>query len=350
MRDSARAAPASTISSSDSPNDRLERPIVDAPYPRIAARIAETVMFVEIAFVEDRRHAEALSDALLDAGALSASLEDADAGSIDEEALYGEPGSEPPAGGWKRSRIVALFDASTAIDDAVRRAMHEAGIGGEARFERREIADANWVGITQAQFAPIAIGRRLWVVPSWHPVPDAAHTRDAIVLRLDPGMAFGTGDHATTRLCLAWLDDHLRGGESVIDYGCGSGILAVAAKKLGAGRVVGTDIDEQAVIAARANAASNDVVIDFAPSSSFASPAADIVVANILSNPLKVLAPLLATLVLPGGRLVLSGILERQWREVASAYAPAIPLDLWRSADGWVCLVGARPFTDQASN
>jgi ribosomal protein L11 methyltransferase len=306
-------------------------------------------MFVEIAVVEDRQHAEALSDALLEAGALSASLEDADAGSIDEEALYGEPGNEPPAGGWKRSRIVALFDASAAVDDAVRRALREVGIDREPSFERREVADANWVGITQAQFGPIAIGPRLWIVPSWHALPEAAHARDAITLRLDPGMAFGTGDHATTRLCLAWLDEHLAGGESVIDYGCGSGILAVAAKKLGAGRVVGTDIDAQAVAAARANAEANEVVVDFVPSTTFSTPTADVLVANILSNPLKVLAPLLAALVRPGGRLVLSGILERQWREVAAVYAPSIPLELWRSEDGWVCLAGTRPIIDQAA-
>ena len=303
-------------------------------------------MFVEIAIVEDRLHAEALSDALLDAGALSASLEDADAGSTDEEALYGEPGSEPSTSGWKRSRVVALFDATAAIDDAVLRAMREVGIDREPSFERREVADANWVGITQAQFAPIAIGRRLWIVPSWHALPEAARASDAITLRLDPGMAFGTGDHATTRLCLAWIDENLTLGESVIDYGCGSGILAVAAKKFGAAHVVGTDIDEQAVIAARANAATNDVAIDFTSSGSFAARAADVVVANILSNPLKVLAPLLASLVRPGGRLVLSGILERQWHDVASVYAPYLPLDLWRSEDGWVCLAGMRPAVD----
>lgn len=301
-------------------------------------------MFVEIAVVEDRPRAVALSDALLDVGALSATLEDADAGSADEEALFGEPGSEAPAGGWKRSRVVALFDADAAVDDALRAAFDAAGIVDAPAVERREVADANWVALTQAQFGPIAIADRLWIVPSWHDLP-AATAAGAIVLRLDPGMAFGTGDHPTTRLCLRWLADALPAGASVIDYGCGSGILAIAAKRLGAGRVVGTDIDEQAVAAARGNARANGVDATFESSASFSASPADVVVANILSNPLKVLAPLLATLVAPGGRLVLSGILERHWEEVAAAYAaatPSIALEVHAVDDGWVCLAGRR--------
>jgi ribosomal protein L11 methyltransferase len=295
-------------------------------------------MFVEIVITEERGRAETLSDALLDAGALSASIEDADAGSLDEEALYGEPGCEPPASGWRRSRVVALFHQSHDIDGALKRALRDAGIDELPTIEKRDVADANWVSLTQSQFDPIAIGRRMWIVPSWHAPPtDAA---DAIVLRLDPGMAFGTGDHPTTRLCLSWLNDNLVAGESVIDYGCGSGILAIAAKKLGAGLVVGTDIDDQAIIAALANALDNEVEIPFTSSKQFNSEPADVVVANILSNPLKVLAPLLTSLVKPTGRLVLSGILERQWEEVAAAYAPAIALHLWAGDSGWVCLAG----------
>jgi ribosomal protein L11 methyltransferase len=294
-------------------------------------------MFVELVVTEDRGRAEALSDALLDAGALSASIEDADAGSSDEEALYGEPGSEPPASGWRRSRVVALFDATVDVDAALRDACVSLGMP-LPDVERREVADANWVGLTQSQFAPIAIGTRLWIVPTWHALPDVAP--DAVVLRLDPGMAFGTGDHPTTRLCLAWLDRHLARGESLIDYGCGSGILAIAAKKLGAGDVVGTDIDEQAIAAARSNAVDNDVDIPFTSSRTFNAAPADLVIANILSNPLKVLAPALTSLVKPAGRLVLSGILERQWQDVAAAYAPAIALEVWASDAGWVCLSG----------
>jgi ribosomal protein L11 methyltransferase len=234
--------------------------------------------------------------------------------------------------------VVALFHQSHDIDGALKRALRDAGIAELPTIEKRDVADANWVSLTQSQFDPIAIGLRMWIVPSWHAPPtDAA---DAIVLRLDPGMAFGTGDHPTTRLCLSWLDDNLVAGESVIDYGCGSGILAIAAKKLGAGLVVGTDIDDQAIIAALANALDNEVEIPFTSSKQFTSEPADVVVANILSNPLKVLAPLLTSLVKPTGRLVLSGILERQWEEVAAAYAPAIALHLWAGDSGWVCLAG----------
>lgn len=310
-------------------------------------------MFVEVVLIEERSRADALSDALLDAGALSVAIEDADAGGLDEQPLYGEPGTGPshtvPTGHWKRSRIVALFDAASKIDDALDRAMATAGIVDLPAVERRDIADANWVQLTQSQFDTIAIDERLWVVPSWREPPPTARVPGAIVLRLDPGMAFGTGDHPTTRLCLAWLVRHVEGGERVIDYGCGSGILAIAAARLGAASVVGTDIDEQAVIVARSNAVANDVTIAFSPSTQFAADRAEIVVANILSNPLKVLAPLLASLVAPDGRLVLSGILERQWPEVAAVYAPNIVLEPWRVDDGWVCLVGRRPRLDGAS-
>ena len=305
-------------------------------------------MFVELVIVEERQRAEALSDALLEAGALSASIEDADAGSLDEQPLYGEPGMAAPAGGWNRSRVVALFDGATDAEGVLRIALEQVGVAAMPAFERREIDDANWVGLTQAQFDPISIADRLWIVPSWHDVPAAARLADTVVIRLDPGMAFGTGDHPTTRLCLAWLVDHMVGGETVIDYGCGSGILAIAAGKLGATRVVATDIDEQAITAARGNALDNDVPIDFTSSACFAAEPARLVVANILSNPLKVLAPVLTSLVAPGGRLVLSGILERQWQDVAAVYAPTIALRLWRVDEGWVCLEGQR--TDSASN
>jgi ribosomal protein L11 methyltransferase len=299
-------------------------------------------MFIEIVITEDRERAEALSDALIGSGALSATIEDADAGSTDEQPLYGEPGMTIETSAWKHSRVVALFDAQADVDEAIASASHECGIAPVPPHERREIADANWVGLTQAQFEPIRVGSRLWIVPSWHETPVAAREVDSIVLRLDPGMAFGTGDHPTTRLCLAWLDECMPRDASVIDYGCGSGILAIAAKKLGAGHVAATDIDEQAVDAARTNADDNEVSIEVTLATRFTSPPVDVVVANILSNPLKVLAPLLTSLVADGGWLVLSGVLERQWQEVAERYAPFLPLSCWRVEDGWVCLAGRR--------
>lgn len=299
-------------------------------------------MFIEIVITEERRRADALSDALIERGALSATIEDADAGSVDEQPLYGEPGMAIEATAWKRSHVIALFDSDADIDVAIASASHDCGITPVPAHRRREIADANWVALTQSQFEPIRVGRRLWIVPSWHETPDAARVDDAIVLKLDPGMAFGTGDHATTRLCLAWLDECMPDGARVIDYGCGSGILAIAAMKLGATHVAATDIDPQAVDAARANAADNEVTIELSLATAFSSPPVDVVVANILSNPLKVLAPLLASLVADGGWLVLSGILERQWQDVAERYAPFVRLQRWRVEDGWVCLAGRR--------
>ena len=308
-------------------------------------------MYTEIVLIEDAVHAEALSDSLLDAGALSATVEDADAGNECEQPLFGEPGSAASANGmavWNRSRIVALFDKKQDIDVAVGHALRANGLSSPPRFDRRDVPDADWVRLTQAQFDPIQIGERLWIVPSWHALPDDARRPDSIVLELDPGLAFGTGSHATTRLCLAWLEAHLRAGQSVIDYGCGSGILAIAAKKMGSGETVGTDIDAQAVEAATANARINGVEVRFMATASFDAKPADVVVANILANPLKVLAPLLAGLIAPRGRLVLSGVLESQWPEVAAAYAPMLELSVWRSDDGWVCLTAARGQKDSS--
>ena len=196
---------------------------------------------------------------------------------------------------------------------------------------------------TQTQFAPIHIGRRLWIVPSWHTPPEP----HAAIVRLDPGVAFGTGSHPTTRLCLAWLDENIRAGASVLDYGSGSGILGIAAAKLGAGMVVGVDIDPQALIAARANARTNGVVASYTDPDGLAPGATfDIVFANILSNPLKLLAPALLTRVAAAGSLVLSGVLQRQAGDVMDAYRaadPALALEVWRGDDGWVCLAGTRP-------
>lgn len=299
-------------------------------------------MFTEVVFTEDGTHAEALSDALLGAGALSATVEDADTGNAAEQPLFGEPGADHSVAAWTRSRIVALFGAGADIDSAVAIAVQLAGLPESPSFVRRAVADADWVRMTQAQFGPIRIGTRLWIVPSWHALPAEAARPDAVVLKLDPGLAFGTGSHATTRLCLAWLAANLRVGQSVIDYGCGSGILAIAAKKFGAAETVGTDIDPQAISAAITNAGENAVAIRFELSTGFDAEPADVVLANIISNPLKLLAPLLSSLVAPGGRLVLSGILERQWREVADAYAPTLVLEVWQAEDGWICLAGSR--------
>ncbi len=304
--------------------------------------------YIELIIRVTRDDAEALSDALLEAGALSAAIEDADAGSEDEQPLFGEPGGEPSEAAWNHSIIIALFDDQANVDAIYAAACADAGTTSLPAPSRRTVAEQDWVRLTQSQFEPIHVGERVWIVPSWHATPVAAVAQsNAVLLQLDPGLAFGTGSHPTTRLCLAWLEKNMQPGAQVIDYGCGSGILAIAASLLGAGHVIGTDIDSHAVSASISNAQINGVTAQFYEPDDFHAEPADVVVANILSNPLKVLAPLLCDLVAPGGTLVLSGILERQWQEVAAVYAPMINMDLWRVEDGWVCLVGSRAGTAQ---
>lgn len=298
-------------------------------------------MLREIRILVDAAAAEALSDALLDAGALSVSVEDADADSASEEPLYGEPGLVPARQAWRQNRLVALIDEGADASALVAAAATGIVEPVPPIESMRDVLDEDWVRKTQQDFPPTQIGKRLWIVPTWHEPPEP----DAVVIRLDPGVAFGTGTHPTTRLVLEWLEAHPPQGKSVLDYGCGSGILAIAAAKLGARTVYGTDIDPQALDAARANAASNRVTGVYTAPGDLPSHPFDLVLANILTNPLKLLAPLLLARVAAGGRLVLAGILERQANEVIDAYArhdPGVRLVAWRSAEGWVCLTGAR--------
>ena len=286
----------------------------------------------------DREHAEALSDALLEIGALSVSVEDADADTPDEQPLFGEPGLTPERSAWKRSRVVALLaqDADPAVLLAA--AANEIGLTATPAFSVRDVEEQDWVRLTQAQFEPIPIGQRIWVVPSWHDAPDP----NALVLELDPGLAFGTGSHPTTRLCMEWLEQHVQPGNSLLDYGCGSGILAILAKKCGANPVIGIDIDPQAVESARHNSERNRAEVTYGLPDDCPAGEFDIVVANILSNPLKLMASMLSSRVKPGGRIALSGILARQAEEVAQVYAQWIDISVWREHEGWVCLAGTR--------
>jgi ribosomal protein L11 methyltransferase len=293
--------------------------------------------WLSVSIETDCGHAEALADALLDAGALSAIIEDADAGTVNETPQFGEPGSVTTPG-WERSRVVALLEAGTEVQPLIAHCALLAGLDTLPPFSQEEIAEQNWVQLTQSQFEPIRVSERLWIVPSWHEAPDPS----AIVLVLDPGMAFGTGSHPTTRLCLEWLEQQVEAANSVLDYGCGSGILAIAAAKLGAGDVLGVDIDMQAVSAAKSNAERNEVSARFDDSSKEIKGQFDIVVANILSNPLKALAPAICGHVRPGGRLALSGILAEQAAELIDIYARYIPLAVADTRDGWVCLAGRK--------
>ena len=295
-------------------------------------------MWISAALVTDADHAEALSDNLFGQGAISVTIEDADAGTAAETPQFGEPGS-PAAPLWRKSRVVALFDPTDDIAARIARATAELGLDDLPEPEMGEVDEQDWVRLTQAQFEPIRINDRLWIVPSWHAAPDPA----AINLVLDPGLAFGTGSHPTTRLCLDWLCREIHGGERVLDYGCGSGILGLAAAKLGAADVLGIDIDEQALQSAAANAATNQVQLRLAHSSEALTARFDIVVANILTNPLRLLAPLLSGRVAPGGRLALAGVLAEQADLVIEAYAPFIALRIGDSLDGWVRLEGSPP-------
>jgi len=290
-------------------------------------------MWLNVALESDAEHADKLSEALLAQGALSVGIEDADAGTPEETPQFGEPGT-PTAPLWQRSLVVALFEPADDLMARVAAAAEEAGLGPLPEVRVTEVAEQNWVQLTQSQFEPIRVTDRLWIVPTWHQAPDPR----AINLILDPGMAFGTGSHPTTRLCLEWLADNLHGGETVLDYGCGSGILAIAALKLGAGRSVGSDIDERALEAAAANAAANGVALEVVSSRQPIAETFDVVVANILTNPLCLLAPMLACRRAPGGRLVLSGILESQAEQVIAAYAPYVALTVGATRDGWVRL------------
>jgi len=298
-------------------------------------------VLVELTLSADERGAEALADALVEAGALSVCLEDANAETPDEQALFGEPGLVPERHAWTASRLRVLVEDEDG-EAVVRAAAAAVGLAPPAIECRTAVADTDWVRATQSQFPPTRISDRLWIVPTWHEPPDP----EAVVVRLDPGVAFGTGTHPTTRLCLRWLDDSLRKGASVLDYGCGSGILAIAAAKLGASRVVGSDIDPQALQAARANSEANAVRADYTEPDSLRAGTWDVVLANILSNPLMLLAPALLARVAPGGALVLSGVLERQADQVIEAYRASdasVPLSVWAADDGWVCLAGHRP-------
>lgn len=277
------------------------------------------------------------SDALLELGAVSVEITDACSGADDEQAIYGEPGADG-AFAWDKNRLVALFDEGTDLVNVLGRAAAAAGLSAVPGYRSYLLRDQDWVRLTQSQFEPIFVSDRLWIVPSWHVAPDP----DAINLVLDPGLAFGTGSHPTTHLCLQWLDANLRPGQTVIDYGCGSGILAVAAEKLGAARVLGVDIDAQALEASRYNAKRNAVNARFTDAHTSAIEPADVVLANILSGPLKVLAPLLSRLTRTGGRLILSGILEAQAGDLVDIYRNWFEMRIPVVREGWVRLEGVR--------
>jgi len=289
-----------------------------------------------VAVVVAASSAAALAEALEAEGAVSVEISDARAGTAGERSIFGEPGSDDAL--WPYCRVSALFeereDASAAFD----RALEASATPSLEAASIDRLQDADWVAQAQRQFTPLQVGARLWIVPSWHDAPDPA----AVNIILDPGAAFGTGSNPTTRLCLAWLERNVRIGDRVLDYGCGSGILGIAALRLGAASATAVDIDPLALESARYNATRNGVALEVASAGRSLTTHARLTVANILANPLRMLAPLLATHTEPRGRIALAGILESQASEVADAYAPWAALAVESSAEGWVLLAGER--------
>ena len=289
---------------------------------------------------EDR--VENLSDALDALDALSVSVEDADAQTDAEQALFGEPGMPPPKEGWQRSRVIALFDKEASAQDAANLLQLQDFFSKCQVLGLNAVADQDWVRLTQSQFAPVEITADFWIVPTWHEPPAQARQ----VIRLDPGLAFGTGTHPTTRMCLRWTARQApalaAGWSRVLDYGCGSGILAIGAALHGAQAVDAVDIDDAAVISTTANAAANGVSLNVGLPDA-AQGQYPLVLANILATPLKLLAPLLSGHVAPGGHLVLAGILDRQADELKAAYAPWLALEVSDSEDGWILMTAQRP-------
>ncbi len=283
---------------------------------------------------EDR--IEAVSDALDALDALSLSVEDADAQTDAEQALFGEPGMPPPKEGWQRSRLVALFPSQAAAQEAAQLLALQDFFADCQVLGVQELADQDWVRLTQSQFAPVDITPDFWIVPTWHEPPAQARR----IIRLDPGLAFGTGTHPTTRMCLRWIAQHDLSGQRVLDYGCGSGILAIGAALHGATHIDAVDIDEAAVSATQLNAEANRVQLN-AGLPDQAVGDYHTVLANILATPLKVLAPLLRKHVKAGGHLVLAGILERQSQELQDAYAPYCQLQVSDVQEGWILMTAS---------
>jgi ribosomal protein L11 methyltransferase len=279
---------------------------------------------------------EAVSDALDALDALSLSVEDADAQTDAEQALFGEPGMPPPQEGWQRSRLVALFADQAAAQEAAQLLAVQEFFAPCQVLGVQELADQDWVRLTQSQFAPVDITPDFWIVPTWHEPPAQARR----IIRLDPGLAFGTGTHPTTRMCLRWIAQHDLSGQRVLDYGCGSGILAIGAALHGAAHIDAVDIDEAAVTSTQLNAQANHVQLH-AGLPDQAQGTYQTVLANILATPLKVLAPLLRGHVAQGGHLVLAGILERQAQELQQAYAPYCQLQVSDAQDGWILMTAS---------
>jgi ribosomal protein L11 methyltransferase len=291
----------------------------------------------ELALVCREADVEIVSDALMEIDALAVSVEDADADTDAEHALFGEPGMPAPKAGWERSVVKALFPSEPEATEAATLILAQDWAADVHVQAIQAVPEQDWVRLTQSQFAPVEITPEFWIVPSWHQAPPQAER----VMRLDPGLAFGTGTHPTTRMCLRWIANHAQKWPRVLDYGCGSGILAIGAALHGAHDIDAVDIDPAAITSSRDNATANGVTLN--PGlPELARGEYPLVIANILASPLKLLAPLLCAHVAPGGNLILAGILSRQADELKAAYAPWLALEVSDEEDGWILMTARR--------
>ena len=291
----------------------------------------------ELSLMCPENRVETLSDALDALDALSVSVEDADAQTDAEQALFGEPGMPPPKDGWQRSRVTALYSSQVLAQESLALLVAQDFFADCQVLGLQEVPEQDWVRLTQSQFTPVDITPEFWIVPTWHEPPAQAR----VIIRLDPGLAFGTGTHPTTRMCLRWIAQHDGDLGRVLDYGCGSGILAIGAAKHGAIDIDAVDIDSAAVESTGLNAQANQVSLKTGLPD-VVTGVYQTVVANILATPLKVLAPLLWSRVAAGGSLVLAGILERQTDELKAAYAPYCQLKVADQEEGWILMTATR--------
>ena len=279
---------------------------------------------------------DSISDYLIQLGAISTSIEDTNLNQNNEELIFGVPNIQSQQF-WENNTVQALFEKKINIE-IIKAAIKNKFSDAILSLSTKEVEDKDWVKSTQAQFSPIRINDKLWIIPTWHKIQD----KNAVNLILDPGLAFGTGTHPTTHLCLLWLLDNINQNLSVLDYGCGSGILGIAAKKIGAKKVIGVDIDNQAIKASKDNSEMNNVQISWSNTKEKIDFKADLVVANILSSALSVLAPILAEHCITNGKIALSGILESQEDDIKKIYNSWFDLDPSYKKDGWVLISGTK--------
>lgn len=291
--------------------------------------------WVNLLILSTNAHADNFSDFVLENGAISASIQDQNLNKNNEEIIFGEPHNGPQQF-WEHTQINALFRNLNEAKKALKKLEKKFGIKLSVEF--KEVQDEDWVKKTQDQFHPISINNKLWIIQTWHDVVD----KNAINLILDPGLAFGTGSHPTTYLCIEWLINNIQKKSAVLDYGCGSGILSICAKKLGADEVLGVDIDPQAISSSIYNSQKNKVLIEFSNTKKTTKFKADIIVANILSSALKVLAPVLASYCKKNGKIALSGVLRNQEKEITDIYSKWFSMKKASYKDEWVCLSGIK--------